>query len=106
MITITEKAASKVKELLKSEKKESYGLRIEVVPGGCSGFEYGFSFDNKKVSNDTIIEKDGLKVFVDKESLAMIDGATVDFIETLQGAGFKVSNPKAKSSCGCGHSFS
>ena len=106
MINITDKAADKVKQLLKSEKKDNYGLRIEVVPGGCSGFQYGFSFDNKTTKADKVIEKNGLKVFVDKDSLNVMDGAVVDFVETLQGAGFKVSNPKAKSSCGCGHSFS
>jgi iron-sulfur cluster assembly protein len=106
-IMLTKKAEDKVKEIL-SEQPESYaGLRIQVVGGGCSGFQYRMGFDkNYNDQNDQLFEFDGLKVFIDKQSLLYMDGAEVDYIEGLHGAGFKFNNPNSSGSCGCGSSFS
>ena len=106
-IMLTKKAEDKVKEIL-SEQPESYaGLRIQVVGGGCSGFQYRMGFDkNFSDQSDQIFEFDGLKVFVDKQSFLYMDGAEVDYIEGLHGAGFKFNNPNVTGSCGCGNSFS
>ena len=106
-IMLTKKAEDKVKEIL-SEQPETYaGLRIQVVGGGCSGFQYRMGFDkNFNDQSDQIYEFDGLKVFVDKQSLLYMDGAEVDYIEGLHGAGFKFNNPNSTGSCGCGSSFS
>lgn len=106
MITITDAAAEKVKDLMKKEGQENVALRIEVVPGGCSGMSYDFSFDDKQREDDMVVEKNGLKVFVDEASMEYIGGSVVNYVETLHEAGFKIENPNAKSSCGCGSSFS
>ncbi len=101
-------AVAKVLELLKKENKDTTktALRIAVMPGGCSGMTYDFSFDSDgKQADDKIIEKDGLTVLVDKKSLGILDGSRVDYMETLHGAGFVVKNPQAKGGCGCGKSF-
>src|SRR3989442_16039920 len=105
-IMLTKKAEDKVKEIL-SEQPEPYaGLRIQVVGGGCSGFQYRMGFDkNFSDQNDSIFEFDGLKVFVDKASLLYMDGAGVDYIEGLHGAGFKFNNPNVAVSCVCGSLF-
>ena len=104
-VIVTEKAANKLKEILKSQNKEGMGLRIQVMSGGCSGYQYGFDFEDKAKENDTVIEVLEVKFYVDNESLSMIRGAKVDYVESLQGAGFKISNPKAEHTCGCGQSF-
>jgi iron-sulfur cluster assembly accessory protein len=106
-IMLTKKAEDKVKEIL-SEQPEAYaGLRIQVVGGGCSGFQYRMGFDkNFNDQTDQIFEFDGLRVFVDRQSLLYMDGAEVDYIEGLHGAGFKFNNPNSTGSCGCGSSFS
>ena len=106
-VLLTKKAEDKVKEIL-SEQPEPYaGLRIQVVGGGCSGFQYRMGFDkNFNDQSDAVFEFDGLKVFVDKQSLLYMDGAEVDYIEGLHGAGFKFNNPNSTGSCGCGSSFS
>ena len=102
-LTVTDKAAEKIKSLIEQEKKQA--LRISVKPGGCSGFEYGMELDDKSTDNDIVIEQKGVKIFVDKTSMQKLNGVDVDYIESLQGAGFKISNPQAKSTCGCGSSF-
>jgi iron-sulfur cluster assembly protein len=106
-VLLTKKAEDKVKEIM-SEQPEPYaGLRIQVVGGGCSGFQYRMGFDkNFNDQSDAVFEFDGLKVFVDKQSLLYMDGAEVDYIEGLHGAGFKFNNPNSTGSCGCGSSFS
>ena len=106
-IMLTKKAEDKVKEIM-SEQPEPYaGLRIQVVGGGCSGFSYRMGFDkNFNDQSDAIFEFDGLKVFVDKQSLLYMDGSEVDYIDGLHGAGFKFNNPNSTGSCGCGSSFS
>jgi iron-sulfur cluster assembly accessory protein len=106
-IMLTKKAEDKVKEIM-SEQQEPYaGLRIQVVGGGCSGFSYRMGFDKSfNDQSDSIFEFDGLKVFIDKQSLLYMDGAEVDYIDGLHGAGFKFNNPNSTGSCGCGSSFS
>src|SRR3989344_3606235 len=103
-IFVTDKAANKIKEILAQEKKQA--LRVSVHPGGCSGFQYGLELDDKSTDNDIVVNNKGIKLFVDKASMAKLNGANIDYLDSLQGAGFKISNPNAASSCGCGSSFS
>ena len=105
-INITQKAADKVTELITKKNKQGFGLRLGIVEGGCSGFEYSIVLDNKQTENDTVVEQKGLKLYVDNKSLEFLQGSLIDYVDTLQGAGFKISNPNAKSGCGCGQSFS
>jgi iron-sulfur cluster assembly accessory protein len=106
-ITLTEKAKDKVKEILLDQPETFAGLRIQVVGGGCSGFQYRMGFDkNFNDQSDSVFEFDGLKVFIDKSSLLYMDGSEVDYVEGLHGAGFKFNNPNVSGSCGCGSSFS
>ncbi|HEY2380392.1 MAG TPA: iron-sulfur cluster insertion protein ErpA [Terriglobia bacterium] len=106
-VLLTKKAEEKVREIM-SEQPEPYaGLRIQVVGGGCSGFQYRMGFDkNFNDQSDAVFEFEGLKVFVDKQSLLYMEGAEVDYVEGLHGAGFKFNNPNSTGSCGCGSSFS
>jgi iron-sulfur cluster assembly protein/iron-sulfur cluster insertion protein len=108
MITLTDPAIDKVRQLIESESSaEELVLRVGVRPGGCSGFSYELFFDSS-VDELADLVKDyggGVRVAVDRESLTMLDGATVDYTEGLQGAGFKISNPNVTRSCGCGNSF-
>ncbi len=106
MVQLTETAVNKVKEILDTQEPKPAGLRIAVVGGGCSGFSYSMAFENSPGLLDKTYNFDGLKVFVDQESLLYLDGAEVDFVETLEGSGFKFNNPNVKSTCGCGSSFS
>ena len=106
-ITLTKKAEAKVKEILSQQPEKYSGLRIQVVGGGCSGFQCRMRFDKTHTEQaDAVFEFDGLKVFVDKTSLLYMDGAEVDYVELLNDAGFKFTNPTATGSCGCGSSFS
>jgi iron-sulfur cluster assembly protein len=109
VVTLTPVAGAKVLELLAQESDESLGLRIFVAGGGCSGLQYGMTLDTKQDDADTevlIRHGDGeFKVFIDDMSLEYIKGSTVDYVDSLMGAGFTVNNPNAVSSCGCGHSF-
>jgi iron-sulfur cluster assembly accessory protein len=106
-IMLTKKAEDKVKEIMAEQSEPYAGLRIQVVGGGCSGFSYRMGFDKSfNDQSDSIFEFDGLKVFVDKQSLLYMDGAEVDYIDGLHGAGFKFNNPNSTGSCGCGSSFS
>jgi iron-sulfur cluster assembly accessory protein len=106
MVQLTEKAVGKVREILDSQEPKPAGLRIAVVGGGCSGFSYSMAFENQPNMLDKTYSFGGLKVFVDQASLLYLDGAEVDYVETLEGSGFKFSNPQVKSTCGCGSSFS
>ncbi len=106
MIKMTDKAVAKVKEILESQDPKPAGLRISVVGGGCSGFSYSMAFENQQQMLDKVYEFDGLKVFIDQASLLYLDGAEVDYVETLEGAGFKFNNPNVRTTCGCGSSFS
>jgi iron-sulfur cluster insertion protein len=105
MITITQKAEEKIKELI-VEEKEVVGLRIYVRGGGCHGYQYGMAFESKTADDDTVIEKDGVKVILDSQSAPLLQGAEVDYVDSLQGSGFSIKNPQAKTTCGCGSSFS
>lgn len=106
MITLTEKAIQKVATLQQQEGKVGYALRLRVVGGGCSGYSYSMDFEEKPEAGDQTYEDHGVKIFVDPKSLAMLDNAQVDWVDAMTGAGFSISNPNAKGSCGCGHSFS
>ncbi|MBI3681646.1 MAG: iron-sulfur cluster assembly accessory protein [Acidobacteria bacterium] len=106
MIQLTERAVDKVREILDMQEPKPAGLRIAVVGGGCSGFQYSMAFENNPGLLDKSYTYDGLKVFVDQASLLYLDGAEVDYVETLEGSGFKFNNPNVKSTCGCGSSFS
>ena len=105
MFTITENAASKIKELIQAEGKPGMAFRVKVVAGGCSGYSYELGFDDKIAADDKVYEEKGVKVLLDPESDKRVEGSQVDYVDGLMGAGFKISNPKAKGSCGCGSSF-
>ena len=103
---LSDKASSKLVELMKAENKAGFGLRVKVVPGGCAGFSYDLDFDEKAKDGDIVLDKSGIKIFIDKDSLEQMNGATIDYVDGLQGSGFKIENPNAQGSCGCGKSFS
>ena len=105
MVQLTDNAVSKVKEIMASQEPPPAGLRIAVVGGGCSGFSYSMAFENQPTMLDKTYNYEGLKVFVDQASMLYLEGAQVDYVETLEGAGFKFNNPNVKSTCGCGSSF-
>jgi iron-sulfur cluster assembly accessory protein len=104
MLTLTPTAIQKVKTIL-AERGEEAGLRIAVIGGGCSGFQYQMTLDKEANVDDQVIEQDGLRVFIDARSLLYLNGTRVDYVESLTGSGFKFENPNAKGSCGCGESF-
>ncbi len=104
-INFTDNAIAKVKEIMAQQNPVPAGLRVGVVGGGCSGFSYSMSFENGAGMMDKTFDFDGLKVFVDATSLMYLKGVSVDYIETLEAAGFKFDNPNVKSTCGCGSSF-
>lgn len=105
VLSITKKAAEKITELQVKQKKEGQGLRVMVVPGGCSGFSYGFDWETKAQAEDVVVEEQGVKLFVDKNSMEQLKGSKLDYVDAFTGAGFRISNPNASSSCGCGQSF-
>jgi iron-sulfur cluster assembly accessory protein len=104
-LTITERAAKKIGQILKAEPSGAM-LRLSVLGGGCSGFQYKFDVESAKADDDVTIERDGVMMLVDPVSLQYLAGSEVDFVDDLIGASFKVNNPQAKTSCGCGTSFS
>ena len=106
MITLTDTAASKVKELLDAEGEPELALRVAVRPGGCSGYSYEMFFDGDVATDDELAEFSGVKVIVDPSSAQLLNGATLDYKDGLQNAGFAIDNPNAQRSCGCGQSFS
>ena len=105
-IVVTERAAQRIAALRAAEEVPHAFLRIAVSGGGCSGFQYGLTFDDQKNEDDVVFERDGVTVVVDEVSLDLLGGAEVDFVEDLMGASFQIRNPNAVSSCGCGNSFS
>jgi len=105
-ILLTENAARRIAVLKAQENAENAFLRIAVSGGGCSGFQYGLSFDDQRNEDDFVFERDGVGIVVDEVSLGLLNGAEVDFVEDLMGASFQIRNPNAASSCGCGNSFS
>lgn len=104
-VTVTERAARRINAILKNEPEGSM-LRISVSGGGCSGFQYEFGFDRNRNDDDLVIERDGATVLVDAVSLPFVAGSTFDFVDDLMGQAFRVENPNATASCGCGTSFS
>ena len=108
MVTVTPLAAEKISELLTEENKVGSGLRVFVQGGGCSGFQYGLMIDEGEgdPESDQVIESNGIRLLVDPISLRYLQGAEVDFVDNFSGGGFTIKNPNAKSTCGCGSSFS
>ncbi len=106
MIELTTKAAEKVREIREVEKLGEQGLRLRVIGGGCSGFSYDLYFEDETTDLDQEFVSEGIKLFVDMMSFQYLENTTIDYVEGLHGAGFKFSNPTAKSTCGCGSSFS
>ncbi|MFP3905775.1 MAG: iron-sulfur cluster insertion protein ErpA [Acidimicrobiales bacterium] len=106
MITLTDSAAGKVKQLIEAEGDTSLALRVAVRPGGCSGFSYEMFFDTDVAAEDMAIEYSGVKVVSDPSSAQLLDGATLDYKDGIQDAGFAINNPNASRTCGCGQSFS
>jgi iron-sulfur cluster insertion protein len=104
-VTLTESAARRIAFLAAQESQPGMMLRISVSGGGCSGFQYGFAFDDSRNDDDRLFERAGAKVVIDETSLELLAGAEIDFVEDLIGASFQIRNPNAKSSCGCGNSF-
>ena len=105
-LILTPQAIAKVREIMATQDPLPAGLRIGVVGGGCSGFSYSMQFENGAGMMDKTFDMDGVKVFVDATSVMYLNGCIVDFVETVEGAGFKFENPNVKSTCGCGSSFS
>jgi len=106
MVQLTETAIGKVAEILNTQEPKPAGLRISVVGGGCSGFSYSMAFENEPGMLDKTYKYGDLQVFVDQASLLYLDGVEVDYVESMEGSGFKFNNPNVKSTCGCGSSFS
>ncbi len=104
-VDITQAAAEAVKELLKKRELENYALRVFVQGGGCSGFQYGMALEGNIREQDTVVKMHGVEVVVDEVSIEYMRGASIDYIEDVMGSGFKIDNPNALSSCGCGSSF-
>ena len=105
-VSLTDTAITKVREILEMQDPKPAGLRISVVGGGCSGFSYSMAFETSPGLMDKVYTFEDLKVFIDQASLLYLDGARVDYVESLEGSGFKFENPNVKSTCGCGSSFS
>ncbi len=106
MLQLTEQAVQKVKKLLLAENKEGFALRVAVAGGGCSGFQYGMTWEETPTERDRVLEFGGLRVFVDPMSEIYLEDVKIDYVDSLQESGFKIHNPKASGSCGCGASFS
>lgn len=106
MLQLTAKAGDKVREIREAESLGDQGLRVRVIGGGCSGFTYDLFFEDETTEFDSTFESEGIPLYVDMMSLQYLEGTEIDYVEGLHGAGFKFLNPKAKSTCGCGSSFS
>jgi iron-sulfur cluster insertion protein len=104
-ILISERAAAKVKRLMEAEENPGLKLRVFITGGGCSGFSYGFTFDEEVADDDAVVERDGVSMLVDALSYPYLAGSQVDYQESLQGSQFVIANPNASSTCGCGNSF-
>ncbi len=106
MLNLTDRAVDKVRQLMTAEDKQGYGLRVAVQGGGCSGFQYGLSYEQEQKTNDHVLEFGSLKVYVDAMSKMYLDDVKIDYVDGLSGSGFKIENSKATGTCGCGSSFS
>ena len=105
VVSLTDAAVSKLRELTKEETNPTIGLRVYVYSGGCSGFRYGMMLEDAPTPEDQILEASGIKVYVDGQSISLLQGSQIDYVDTLMGAGFTVNNPNAVAACGCGSSF-
>jgi iron-sulfur cluster insertion protein len=105
-VTLSESAARRIAQLREQENTQQSFLRLAVSGGGCSGFQYGFTFDDTRQDEDLVFARDGVELVIDETSLEFVKGAEIDFVEDMMGAYFQVKNPNAASSCGCGNSFS
>ncbi|MCJ7712441.1 MAG: iron-sulfur cluster insertion protein ErpA [Chloroflexi bacterium] len=105
VVSLTDAAALKLRDLTKDEANPEIGLRVYVYSGGCSGFRYGMMLEDAPTPEDRVLEASGIKVYVDGQSVDLLQGAQIDYVDTLMGAGFTVNNPNAVSACGCGSSF-
>ena len=105
VVSLTEAAASKLHELTKEETNPDIGLRVYVYSGGCSGFRYGMMLEDAPTPEDNVLNANGIKVYVDGQSIDLLQGSQIDYVDTLMGAGFTVNNPNAVAACGCGSSF-
>ena len=105
VVSLTPEAQSRLKELLTKENNPDLALRIFVSGGGCSGMQYGMAFDDQRRVDDLVIDNEGVQILVDDFSVGYIRGSEIDYVDSLMGAGFTVTNPNAVSTCGCGHSF-
>jgi iron-sulfur cluster assembly protein len=104
-MTLTAAAEAKLRELMAQRNIPNYGLRVFVAGGGCSGLQYGMAFEAQPREFDTVVNQNGIRLFIDPTSLMYLSGASIDFVDSLMGGGFKIDNPNAISSCGCGNSF-
>lgn len=104
-IVLSEAAVKKFSELMEKEGKAGWGLKFSVEPGGCSGYSYAMDFAKEPAENEKVLSEKGMKVFVDKNVFPMVKGVRIDFVDGLSGVGFKISNPNAQGTCGCGKSF-
>ncbi len=105
VLALTDAAATKLRELTAGEENPALGLRVYVYSGGCSGFRYGMMLEDAPTAEDNVLEANGVKVYVDGNSIDLLKGSSIDYVDTLMGAGFTVNNPNAVSACGCGSSF-
>ena len=106
LITLTPEAVTRYREMMKEQNKENFGLRIRVISGGCSGMQYEMGFEKDPEAIDLVVESNGQKIFVDPKSVKYLTGLHIHYTKGLTGAGFKIKNPNAEASCGCGESFS
>ncbi len=105
LLSLTDAAAGKLRELTAEDTNPNIGLRVYVYSGGCSGFRYGMMIEDAPTSDDQVLESNGVRVYVDGQSIALLKGSQIDYVDTLMGAGFTVNNPNAVAACGCGSSF-
>lgn len=105
IVSLTDAAAAKLRELTKDEPNPNLGLRVYVYSGGCSGFRYGMMLEDTPTPDDRVMEANGIRVYVDESSARYLQGSEIDYVDTLMGAGFTVNNPNAVAACGCGSSF-
>ena len=105
IVSLTDAAAAKLAELTKDEASPEIGLRVYVYSGGCSGYKYGMMLEDQPTADDSVLSANGVRVYVDTNSVALLQGSQIDYVDTLMGAGFTVNNPNAVTGCGCGSSF-
>ena len=105
VLSLSDAAVMKLRDLTKEETNPNIGLRVYVYSGGCSGFRYGMMLEDQPTAEDNVLEANGIKVYVDTNSIPLLQGSQIDYVDTLMGAGFTVNNPNAVAACGCGSSF-